>query len=75
MTTKRKRRCGWLDLVLLKYTTMVNGYSSLCITKLDILDTLPEIKLAVSYKINGEELNRFPSSTEELAQVQVATKE
>mgnify|MGYP002716638157 CR=1 FL=1 len=71
MTTKRKRRCGWLDLVLLKFTTMVNGYTALCVTKLDILDGLREIKLAVSYKINGKELNHFPSSAEELSRVEV----
>jgi adenylosuccinate synthase len=47
VTTKRKRRCGWLDLALLRYTGMVNGYTSICLTKLDILDTLPEIKVGV----------------------------
>lgn len=48
VTTKRKRRCGWLDIPLLKYTSLVNGYTSICLTKLDILDTLPEIKVAVA---------------------------
>ncbi|KAK6639537.1 hypothetical protein RUM43_007810 [Polyplax serrata] len=71
VTTKRKRRCGWLDLVLLKFTSMVNGYTSLCVTKLDILDSLAEIKLGISYKINGKELDHFPSSSEELSQVEV----
>lgn len=47
VTTKRKRRCGWLDLVLLKYTKLVNGYTEICLTKLDILDTFKEIKVAV----------------------------
>lgn len=47
VTTLRIRRCGWLDLALLRYTSMVNGYTALCLTKLDILDTLPEIKVAV----------------------------
>lgn len=72
VTTKRKRRCGWLDLVLLKFTSMVNGYTSLCVTKLDILDSLAEIKLGISYKINGKELDHFPSSSEELSQVEVS---
>lgn len=49
VTTKRKRRCGWLDLALLKYTNMVNGYTAICLTKLDILDTMPEIKVGVRY--------------------------
>ena len=47
VTTKRKRRCGWLDLALLHYTNMVNGYTAICLTKLDILDTLKEIKVGV----------------------------
>lgn len=46
VTTKRLRRCGWLDLPLLRYTAMVNGYTAICLTKLDILDTLSEIKVA-----------------------------
>lgn len=71
VTTKRKRRCGWLDLTLLKYTVMVNGYTALCLTKLDILDTLPEIKVCVGYQINGKEISYFPSSASELAKVEV----
>ena len=47
VTTKRKRRCGWLDLPVLRYTSLVNGYSAICLTKLDILDTLPEIKICI----------------------------
>lgn len=44
VTTKRKRRCGWLDVFLLQYTNMINGYTEFCVTKLDILDTLKESK-------------------------------
>lgn len=71
MTTKRKRRCGWLDLVVLQFTNMVNGYTGLCITKLDILDILPEIKLGVAYTIDGKKIDHFPSSVSELAKVEV----
>lgn len=71
VTTKRKRRCGWLDLPLLRYTGMVNGYTAICITKLDILDDLPEIKVAVGYKLNGISLSNFPGSISDLAQVEV----
>lgn len=71
VTTKRKRRCGWLDIPVLQYTSMVNGYTLICITKLDILDTLEEIKLGVAYKLNGKKLDYFPSSSDELAQVEV----
>lgn len=59
-TTGRRRRCGWLDLVVMKHSCLVNGYDSLNLTKLDILDQLPEIKVAVKYKINGKELAGFP---------------
>ncbi|XP_017475012.1 PREDICTED: adenylosuccinate synthetase isoform X2 [Rhagoletis zephyria] len=72
VTTKRKRRCGWLDIPLLKYTSLVNGYTSICLTKLDILDTLPEIKVAVAYKrANGETLDHFPGTIAELAEIVV----
>lgn len=47
VTTRRKRRCGWLDLPLLHYTGIVNGYTAICLTKLDILDTMAEIKVGV----------------------------
>lgn len=73
VTTKRKRRCGWLDLFLLKYTNMVNGYTSFCLTKLDILDTLPEIKIGVGYSLRGEKIDYFPSSSSDLSAVKVAT--
>lgn len=71
VTTQRVRRCGWLDLALLRYTAMVNGYTSICVTKLDILDTLKEIKVAVSYKLHGEDINYFPGSISDLGQVVV----
>merc|ERR1712004_890628 len=50
VTTGRKRRCGWLDIPLLKYTSMVNGYTSVALTKLDILDDLDEIQVGINYK-------------------------
>lgn len=72
VTTKRKRRCGWLDIPLLKYTSLVNGYTCICLTKLDILDTLEEIKVAVSYKrANGDKLDHFPGTIAELANIEV----
>ncbi|KAF5292919.1 hypothetical protein FQA39_LY13799 [Lamprigera yunnana] len=71
VTTKRLRRCGWLDIALLKYTNMVNGYTALCLTKLDILDTLPEIRIGVSYSLRGEKIDYFPSSTTDLYSVKV----
>ena len=60
VTTGRKRRCGWLDLVMVKYTNMINGYTALCLTKIDILDDLPEIKVATKYKKSGVEITNYP---------------
>uniref|UniRef100_A0A182XK78 Adenylosuccinate synthetase n=1 Tax=Anopheles quadriannulatus TaxID=34691 RepID=A0A182XK78_ANOQN len=71
VTTQRIRRCGWLDLPLLRYTSMVNGYTAICLTKLDILDTLKEIKVAVSYNLNGKKIDYFPGSVTDLSQVEV----
>ncbi|CAD6216148.1 GSCOCG00004366001-RA-CDS [Cotesia congregata] len=70
VTTKRKRRCGWLDLAQLKFTNMVNGYTCVCLTKLDILDTLPELKVCVGYRCDGKEIDYFPSTASELAKVE-----
>ena len=74
VTTGRKRRCGWLDLVVLKYSTWINGYTSLNITKLDVLDTFKEIKVAVDYKYNGEILKSFPECLNVLGKVEVVYK-
>lgn len=71
VTTKRKRRCGWLDFVLLQYTNMINGYTALCLTKLDILDTLPELKLGIGYTLKGKKIEFFPSTASDLADVEV----
>ena len=50
---------------------MINGYTALCLTKLDILDTLPEIKLGVGYKLKGKAIDYFPSSAADLGEVEV----
>ncbi len=64
-TTGRRRRCGWFDGVIGKYAVEVNGLDCLAITKLDVLDEMEEIKVCTSYKLNGEQINFFPSSAEE----------
>ncbi|KAJ3396127.1 hypothetical protein HDU92_003996 [Lobulomyces angularis] len=61
-TTGRKRRCGWLDTVLLNYSHMINDYTSINLTKLDVLDQLDEIKIGVTYKVNGKTLESFPGN-------------
>jgi adenylosuccinate synthase len=59
--TGRPRRCGWLDLPLLRYSGMINGTSWLVVTKLDVLDELAEIPVCVGYKINGRETEEVPA--------------
>ena len=58
--TGRKRRCGWIDLVALKYAIMINGVTQLIMMKSDVLDTFDTIKACVAYKIDGEETESFP---------------
>lgn len=70
-TTGRRRRCGWLDLVMMRYSCLINGYTSLNLTKLDVLDGLKELKIAMSYTIKGKELASFPADLNMLAQVEV----
>ena len=65
-TTGRPRRCGWIDLVALRYAQGVNGCSAFALTKLDVLDELAEIPVCVAYDINGVEVDTFPASIEEL---------
>ncbi len=64
-TTGRPRRCGWLDLVALKYSVMINGVTQLIMMKSDVMDTFETIKVATSYIVNGEELTHFPYDLDE----------
>ena len=59
-TTGRPRRCGWLDLVALKYSVMLNGVTQLIMMKADVLDQFETIKICVAYEINGETVEHFP---------------
>lgn len=58
--TGRERRCGWIDLVALKYAVMINGVTKLIMMKSDVLDGFDKIKACVAYKVNGEETDEFP---------------
>ncbi len=60
--TGRPRRCGWFDVPLLKYTAAVNGFDSVIITKLDVLDELAEIPVCTGYKINGKPIDEMPAT-------------
>ena len=59
-TTGRPRRCGWIDLVALKRAVAINGISGLCITKLDVLDGLPSLKMCIAYRYRGKETEYAP---------------
>jgi adenylosuccinate synthase len=65
--TGRARRCGWLDAAALKRSMIINGVSGMCITKLDVLDGLPEIKIAVGYKLGGRAIDILPLDADEVA--------
>ena len=67
-TTGRKRRCGWLDAVSLKRSLDINSVTGLCITKLDVLDGLETLRIAVNYKLNGETLDAPPGGADLIEQ-------
>lgn len=70
-TTGRPRRCGWLDLVALKYACRINGINELTLTKMDVMDGFEEIKVCTGYKINGgEETKVFPLCLDEIENVE-----
>ncbi|MEW6623463.1 MAG: adenylosuccinate synthase [Bacillota bacterium] len=66
-TTGRPRRCGWLDVVILRYAARINGLSQLVITKLDVLDKLETLKICTGYRYKGELLKEFPPNIKHLA--------
>jgi len=70
-TTGRPRRCGWLDIPVLRYSHLINDYSSINLTKLDILSELDEIKIGIEYRINGKAINYMPGTIDELSKVEV----
>jgi adenylosuccinate synthase len=65
--TGRARRCGWLDAAALKRSMIINGVSGLCITKLDVLDGLPEIRICTGYRLGARELDVLPLDADEIA--------
>jgi adenylosuccinate synthase len=71
VTTGRRRRTGWLDLVVMKHSCLINGYDALNLTKLDVLDDLAEIQVATAYVLDGKEHPGFPADLDALARVEV----
>lgn len=67
--TKRPRRCGWFDAVATKYAAELNGFDSVALTKLDVLDALAEIKVCIGYEIDGKRIDTFPAVSYDLAKI------
>jgi adenylosuccinate synthase len=68
--TGRPRRCGWFDVPLMRYTAMINGFTSLFITKLDVLDGLKQIPVRKSYEHEGKKLDQMPATVAEMAAIE-----
>ncbi len=67
--TSRKRRCGWLDGVLVRQTVKVSGIDGIALTKLDVLDKLDEIKMCVEYELNGKKIQYLPASVDDQTKI------
>lgn len=68
--TGRPRRCGWFDVPLLRYTATINGFDSLVVTKLDVLDAFEQIPVCTGYKIGGREICSMPATVAEIARIE-----
>jgi len=69
-TTGRPRRCGWFDAVAARFSTRINGFTGTAITRLDVLDTLPRLKICVGYKLDGHTIDYFPGNVAALERCQ-----
>ena len=69
-STGRPRRCGWFDAFATRYAAEINGFTSVALTKLDVLDTLDEIKVCVGYKLDGKTLESLPAVSQDLRRVE-----
>jgi adenylosuccinate synthase len=74
-TTGRARRCGWFDLIAGRYAVGINGLAGIVITKLDVLDTLPVIKIAEAYELDGERRDDFPARPDEICRARPLYRE
>ena len=74
-TTGRPRRCGWLDLNVVKFSNRINGYTSINMTKLDVMSGLKEIEVATHYELNGKRLDgQMPATIEDLGKCKIITQ-
>jgi len=69
-TTGRPRRCGWFDAVAARFSSQINGLTGIALTRLDVLDALPQLKICVAYKLNGKSVDYFPASIADLEKCQ-----
>jgi len=69
-TTGRPRRCGWFDAVAARFSTRINGFTGVALTRLDVLDTLPHLKICVGYKLDGQTIDYFPANIAALGRCQ-----
>ncbi len=74
-TTGRARRCGWFDAIAARFSTRINGFTGAAITRLDILDTLPRLKICVGYKLDGGTIDYFPGNVAALERCQPICEE
>ena len=74
-TTGRPRRCGWFDAVAARYSTRINGFTGAAITRLDVLDILPRLKICVGYKLDGQDIDYFPATSAALERCQPVYEE
>jgi len=73
-TTGRPRRCGWLDLNVVKFSHKLNGYSSINMTKLDVMSGIPKIEVATHYELNGKKLDGLmPATIDDLEKCKIHT--
>ena len=74
-TTGRPRRCGWFDGVAAAFSTRINGFNGVALTRLDVLDNFPKLKICTAYRLDGKTTNEFPSSVAEVARCQPVYEE
>jgi adenylosuccinate synthase len=69
-STGRPRRCGWFDAFATRYAAEINGFTSVALTKLDVLDTLDEVKVCTGYKLNGRVCESLPAVSQDLRRIE-----
>ena len=73
--SQRPRRCGWFDAVAARFSIRINGCTSIAVTRLDVLDNMPQIKICTSYKLDGKIIDYFPANILELERCQPVYEE